>query len=36
MRGDTICLAPPLITTAAQIDTIVETVRASIRATFDG
>jgi putrescine aminotransferase len=36
MRGDTICLAPPLITTAEQIDTIVETVRASIRATFDG
>jgi adenosylmethionine-8-amino-7-oxononanoate aminotransferase len=36
MRGDTICLAPPLITTAEQIDTIVETVRASIRATFAG
>jgi putrescine---pyruvate transaminase len=36
MRGDTICLAPPLITTAEQIDTIVETVRASIRAAFGG
>ena len=31
MRGDTICLAPPLITTAEQIDTIVATVRDSIQ-----
>ncbi len=32
MRGDTICLAPPLITTADQIDRIVEAVRESLKA----
>ncbi len=31
MRGDTICLAPPLVATAEQIDRIVEIVRDSIR-----
>ena len=32
VRGETICLAPPLITTAGEIDRIVETVRDSIEA----
>jgi adenosylmethionine-8-amino-7-oxononanoate aminotransferase len=31
MRGETICLAPPLVATAEQIDRIVEIVRDSIR-----
>ncbi len=32
MRGETICLAPPLMTTAEQIDQIVEIVRDAIQA----
>lgn len=31
MRGDTLCLAPPLITTAEQIDYIVATVQSAIQ-----
>jgi 4-aminobutyrate aminotransferase-like enzyme len=30
--GDTICLAPPLVITEAQVDRIVEVLRESIRA----
>lgn len=33
---DTICLAPPLITTAAQIGKIAETISAAIDAAIDG
>lgn len=32
MRGDILCLAPPLMTTADQIDRIVEAVRESLKA----
>lgn len=32
MRGDTLCLAPPFVTTAEQIDRIVEVVRESLKA----
>lgn len=32
MRGDAICLAPPFVTTAEQIDQIVEIVRESLKA----
>lgn len=32
MRGDTICLAPSFVTTAEQIDQIVDTVRESLKA----
>jgi adenosylmethionine-8-amino-7-oxononanoate aminotransferase len=32
MRGDTICLAPPFVTTVEQIDQIVEIVRESLKA----
>jgi len=35
-RGDVICLAPPLVTTAAQIDRIVEIVREAIPAAVQG
>jgi adenosylmethionine-8-amino-7-oxononanoate aminotransferase len=31
MRGDTICLAPPFVATAEQIDRIVEVVRESLK-----
>jgi adenosylmethionine-8-amino-7-oxononanoate aminotransferase len=31
-RGDIVCLAPPLVTTAAQIDRIVEVLRQAIPA----
>jgi 4-aminobutyrate aminotransferase-like enzyme len=30
--GDTICLAPPLVVTEAQVDRIVEIIRESMRA----
>ena len=30
--GDTICLAPPLVVTEAQVDRIVEVLRESLRA----
>ena len=30
VRGDVICLAPPLVTTAEQIDRIVDIVREAI------
>ncbi|MGH2398861.1 MAG: hypothetical protein ACRDF6_03370, partial [bacterium] len=30
--GDTICLAPPLVVTEAQVDRIVEILEAAIRA----
>jgi adenosylmethionine-8-amino-7-oxononanoate aminotransferase len=36
VRGDVICLAPPLVTTAAQIDRIVEIVREVIPAVVQG
>jgi len=36
MRGDIICLAPPLVTTAAQIDRIVDIVREAIPAAMQG
>jgi adenosylmethionine-8-amino-7-oxononanoate aminotransferase len=32
MRGDILCLAPPFVTTAEQIDRIVEVVRESLKA----
>ena len=35
-RGDVICLAPPLVTTAEQIDRIVEIVREAIPAAVQG
>jgi adenosylmethionine-8-amino-7-oxononanoate aminotransferase len=34
VRGDVICLAPPLVTTAEQIDRIVEVLRISIPAVL--
>jgi adenosylmethionine-8-amino-7-oxononanoate aminotransferase len=34
VSGDTICLAPPLISTADQIDRIVDIVRDSISAVL--
>lgn len=34
IRGDVLCLAPPLISTAKQIDMIVNTVRESLQALF--
>src|SRR5262249_6648667 len=36
VRGDVICLAPPLVTTAAQIDRMVEIVREAIPAAVRG
>jgi adenosylmethionine-8-amino-7-oxononanoate aminotransferase len=36
VRGDVICLAPPLVTTADQIDRIVEIVREAIPAALQG
>jgi adenosylmethionine-8-amino-7-oxononanoate aminotransferase len=33
-RGDVICLAPPLVTTAEQVDRIVEIIRAAIPAVL--
>src|SRR5215467_5882062 len=35
-RGDVICLAPPLVTTAEQIDRMVEIVREAIPAAVQG
>jgi adenosylmethionine-8-amino-7-oxononanoate aminotransferase len=35
-RGDVICLAPPLVTTAEQIDRIVEIIREAIPAAVQG
>jgi adenosylmethionine-8-amino-7-oxononanoate aminotransferase len=34
VRGDIICLAPPLVTTAEQVDRIVEIIRAAIPAVL--
>jgi adenosylmethionine-8-amino-7-oxononanoate aminotransferase len=34
-RGDVICLAPPLVTTAEQVDRIVEILRATIPAVLN-
>jgi adenosylmethionine-8-amino-7-oxononanoate aminotransferase len=36
VRGDVICLAPPLVTTAEQIDRIVEIIREAIPAAVQG
>ena len=36
MRGDIVCLAPPLVTTADQIDRIVDIVREAIPAALQG
>jgi adenosylmethionine-8-amino-7-oxononanoate aminotransferase len=36
VRGDVICLAPPLVTTAEQIDRIVEIVREVIPVAVQG
>ena len=36
VRGDVICLAPPLVTTAEQIDRIVDIVRDAIPAAVQG
>ncbi len=35
VRGDALCLAPPLISTPEQVDKMIETVRASLNALFD-
>jgi adenosylmethionine-8-amino-7-oxononanoate aminotransferase len=36
MRGDTLCLAPPLVTTSEQIDRIVGTIRDALQAVLNG
>jgi len=36
VRGDVICLAPPLVTTDEQIDRIVQIVGESIEAVVPG
>ena len=36
VRGEVICLAPPLVTTAEQIDRIVDIVREAIPAALQG
>jgi adenosylmethionine-8-amino-7-oxononanoate aminotransferase len=36
VRGDVICLAPPLVTTAEQIDRIVEVVREAVPVAVQG
>jgi adenosylmethionine-8-amino-7-oxononanoate aminotransferase len=36
MRGEVICLAPPLVTTAEQIDRIVEIVRDAVNTVLPG
>jgi adenosylmethionine-8-amino-7-oxononanoate aminotransferase len=36
VRGDVICLAPPLVTTAEQVDRIVDIVRDAIPAAVQG
>jgi adenosylmethionine-8-amino-7-oxononanoate aminotransferase len=35
-RGDIVCLAPPLVTTAEQVDRIVEVLRHAIPAALQG
>jgi adenosylmethionine-8-amino-7-oxononanoate aminotransferase len=36
VRGDTLCLAPPLVTTSEQIDRIVGTIRDALQAVLNG
>jgi adenosylmethionine-8-amino-7-oxononanoate aminotransferase len=36
MRGEVVCLAPPLVTTAEQVDRIVETLHDAIPAALHG
>ena len=36
VRGEIICLAPPLVTTAEQIDRIVDIIREAIPAALQG
>jgi adenosylmethionine-8-amino-7-oxononanoate aminotransferase len=36
LRGDVFCLAPPIVTTEDQLTRIVEIMRESIDAVFDG
>jgi putrescine---pyruvate transaminase len=35
-RGDVVCLAPPLVTSAEQVDRIVEILRQAIPAVVQG